>query len=132
MIANAVLKDMKLLSSETTIDPSKLRRQRILWREKEVQQHAAENKEIICLGFDGKQDLTLTQTCRYRRSVKEEHYSIVSFPGNTYIDHVVPETSKAADVAKEIMSVIMSTDSSASLQAVVCDGTNNNTGKTMA
>jgi hypothetical protein len=129
LIANAVLRDMKLLSSANTIDPAKLRRQRILWREKEVQQHADENKGIICLGFDGKQDLTLIQTSSYRRRVKEEHYCVISFPGSTYIDHVVPESSKAADVAKEIMSVIVSTDSSSSLRAVVCDGTNNNTGK---
>ena len=33
------------------------------------------------------------------------------------------------DVAKEILSVIRDTNSTESLSALVCDGTNNNTGK---
>ena len=66
-----------------------------------------------------------------RRSIKEEHYVIVSFPNNNYIDHVVPETGKAADIANKILSVIANTNSASTLQAVVCDGTVNNTGKKM-
>ena len=65
-----------------------------------------------------------------RRSIKEKHYVIVSFPGNKYIEHVVSENSKAADVAKEILSVITETNSTESITALVFDATNNNTGKT--
>ena len=61
--------------------------------------------------------------------MKEEHYVIVSFPDNKYVDHVVPESSRATDVANEIMSVLKETESTDTLQAIVCDGTNNNTGK---
>jgi hypothetical protein len=125
LLVNAFLKDMELLSSQTIIDPAKLRRQRKYWREREIEQHSAEAKNLICLGFDGKQDSTLL----HRRILKEEHYVIVAFPGETYIDHVVPQSSKAVDIGKEIMSIIVSTQSSLTLQAIVCDGTNTNTGK---
>ena len=129
LVVNAVLKDMNLLSAETAIDPAKLRRQRSIWRQKQVSKHAAQMQELICIGFDGKQDLTFVEISGVRRSIKEEHYVIVSFPNNNYIDHVVPETAKAEDVANELLSVIANTNSASTLQAVVCDGTVNNTGK---
>ena len=74
---NAVLKDMKLLSAETAIDPAKLRRQRGLWWQKQVSKHAAEMQELICIGFDEKKDLTFVEKSGIRRSIKEEHYVIV-------------------------------------------------------
>lgn len=129
IIVNAVLKDLNMLSSSTIIDPAKLRRQRKLFRDQVVKQHSDENSQLTCIGFDGKQDITLVKGSSCRRSITEEHYAIVSFPGNIYIDHVMPATSKAYDVTKEIMSVINDTNSVESLLAVVSDGTNNNTGK---
>ena len=30
-----------------------------------------------------------------RRTVKEEHYVVVSFPGDSYIDYVVPSSSNS-------------------------------------
>ena len=129
LIANAVLKDLSLLTAETAIDPAKLRRQRNFWREKEVEMQAVDLKELICIGFDGKQDITLTQTAGIRRKVKEEHYAIISYPENKYLDHVMPESSKANDITKEILSTVCDTNSSHTLAAVVCDVTVNNTGK---
>lgn len=96
---------------------------------KQVSKHAAEMQELICIGFDGKQDLTFAEMSGVRRNIKEEPYVIVSFPNNNYIDHVVPETGKAADIANKILSVIANTNSASTLQAVVCDGTVKNTGK---
>ena len=129
LIANAVLKDLCLLTAETAIDPAKLRRQRNLWREKEVEKQAVDMKELVCIGFDGKQDVTLAETAGVGRRIKEEHYAIISFPEEKYIDHVMPESSKANDIAKEILSTITETNSLQTLAAVVCDGTVNNTGK---
>jgi len=128
ILVNAVLKDMHAFSPKTIIDPSKLRRQRELWREKAIKEHEIACAKFICIGFDGKKDETLVETSGCKRIVHEEHYTIVSFPDSEYVDHVVPESSKAQDVCKEIMSVIVETQSTDSLQAVVCDGTNNNTG----
>ena len=83
----------------------------------------------MCSGFDRKQDMALVEETNCRGSMKEEHYVIVSFPDNKYVDHVVPESSRATNVANEIMSVLKETESTDTLQAIVRDGTNNNTGK---
>ena len=79
LIANAVLKDFSILTAETAIDPAKLRRQRNLWREKDVEKQAVDLKELVCIGFDGKQDVTLVQTSGVCRKIKE-HYAIISYP----------------------------------------------------
>lgn len=129
LIANAVLKDMGLLTAENCIDAAKLRRQRKVWSQAEIQRHAEDTKHLVCIGFDGKQDTTLVKESKVCRRVKEEHYVIVSYPNATYVDHVMPNTNRASDVAKEIISVITSTHSEDSLLALVCDGTVLNTGK---
>ena len=123
------MKDFSLLAAETAIDPAKLRRQRNFWRAKEVEKQTADMKELMCIGFDGKQDITLAETSGVRRKVKEEHYAIILYPDKKYIDHVMPESGKASDIAKEIISTITETNSLQTLSAVVCDGTVNNTGK---
>jgi len=129
IIANAVLKDLNLLTSQSIIDPAKIQRQRKYWRKREVAAHTEASKNLKCIGFDGKQDDTLIREAHKLRREKQEHYVIVSYPGDIYIDHVVPQTSKAADVMREIASVINETDSEESLQAILCDGTNVNTGR---
>lgn len=129
IIVNAVLKDMNIFSPKTVIDPAKLRRQRLLWRTKAIKDHGVINVNLTCIGFDGKKDSTLVKISDCKRTVSEEHYTIVSFPNSAYVDHVVPKSGKAQDVSKEILSVITETESTDSLQAVVCDGTNNNTGR---
>ena len=129
LIANAVLKDLDLITPENAIDPAKLRRQRNMWREKEVKKHAAEVQKILCIGFDGKQDITSVKTSGVQRNFKEEHYVIVSFPQNKYVNHVTPQSSKAVDIAQEILLSINNIKSSDTLAAVVCDGSVNNTGQ---
>ena len=86
-------------------------------------------KELICIGFDGKQDVTLAHFSGVRKKNKEEHYAIISYPEERYIGHVMPESSKTNDIAKEILSTITETNSLQTLAAVVCDGNVNNTGK---
>ena len=72
-------------------------------------------QELICIGFDGKTDLTFVEKSDIHRSIKEVHYVIVSFTNNNYINHVMPETGKAADVANEILSLIANTNSASTL-----------------
>ena len=62
LIVNAVLKDLGLLTPENALQPSKLRRQRDAWRKKSIQDHKEETEGIVCLGFDGKIDVTLKHT----------------------------------------------------------------------
>ena len=69
LLANAVLKDLELLSPENALHPCKLRCQRSAWRKKSVEIHKQENQGIVCLGFDGKIDLTLTQASSTRRKI---------------------------------------------------------------
>jgi len=129
LIANAILKDLSLLTEKSAIDPAKLRRQRDFWRKKEVEKQLTNTKELICIGFDGKRDVALSQISNVRRKINEEHYVIIAYPGETYIDHVTPVSCKAFDVATEIISIITKTNSLKTVAAVVCDGTVNNTGK---
>ena len=135
LIANALLKDLGLLSHENALDPSKLRRQRSAWRLTSVAAHKECNQGIVCLGFDGKIDATLSQCPgaagrkRFCRKVKEEHYVLVTFPSGKYLDHVVPSSGKSADVSQEILLALKDYKSEETLRAVVCDGTVVNTGK---
>ena len=92
IIANAVLKDLDLLTPQTTVDPAKIQRQRKYWRKQESEKRAEQHINLRCIGFDGKQDTTLVQKGHKRVTAKQEHYVVVSFPGNIYIDHVVPDT----------------------------------------
>src|SRR5579872_59989 len=62
IIVNAVLKDMHAFSPKTIIDPSKLRRQRELWRDKAIKDHEITCSKFTCIGFDGKKDSTLVET----------------------------------------------------------------------
>ena len=61
VIVNAVLKDISVLTTDTAIDAAKLRRQGDFWRGKEVEKHADDVKAVICIGFYGKQDITLVR-----------------------------------------------------------------------
>jgi len=54
---------------------------------------------------------------------------LVSFPSRSYIEHVVPGSEKADDIARKILSVIGGSKSEPTLRALVCDGTAVNTGK---
>jgi len=129
-IVNACLKDMNLNKEEFTLEPRKLRRQRILWRSKVVESRVEQLINLKCIGFDGRIDQTrLLDVDRVTRTKKEDHYVIVAYPGESYIDHVAPKTGQAKDIAAEILSVINETSSSETLTAVLCDSTNVNTGE---
>jgi len=61
----------------------------------------------------------LAHTSGVLRKIKEKHYEIISYPEERYIDHVMPESIKAIDIAKEIISTITETNSLQTLAAVV-------------
>lgn len=133
-VINACLKDLKLDVPENILDPAKLRRQRIHWREREVHSHLGNLQQLRCIGFDGRIDETRllttygTDQTRGQEKRKEDHYVIVSFPDGTYVDHVAPQSGKSDSVASEILSVLKERDSQKSLCAIVSDGTVVNTG----
>ena len=129
-IINAYLQDMGLNKEENLVEPTKLRRQRRMWRNKEASSHADRLKKLKCVGFDGKIDDTrLYKTRNVQRLSKEDHYVIVTYPEEEYVEHVAPQSGRAQDIAIEIQAVIRDTESVDSLCAVACDSTAVNTGE---
>ena len=129
-IVNAYLQDMRLNKPENLLEQTKLRRQRITWRSKAVSSHASRLKKLKCIGFDGKIDDTrLYKPGKVQRVLREDHYIIVAYPEEEHVEHVVPQSGKAHDIAVELESVINDTESIDSLCAVACDSTNVNTGE---
>jgi len=43
----------------------------------------------------------LAHTSGVLKKIKEEHCAIISYLKERYIDHVMPESSKAIDIAKD-------------------------------
>ena len=100
LIVNAALKNLNLLSDSAIIDPRKSCRQRVVWRKKEISEHQEITKRIPCLGFDGKIDNAFATSVGTQRTQKVDHYVSISYPGDKYVDHVVPESHKAIDICK--------------------------------
>lgn len=132
-IVNACLQDMKLDKPEYILEPSKLRRQRIYWRNRAVENRTRTLTNLISIGFDGRIDQTRLLEGEGQHSVhkikKEDHYVVVAYPGELYVDHASPQSGKASDIATEILSIIRETNSVDTLTAVLSDGTNVNTGE---
>ena len=129
-LINACLKDLKLDKPENILEPTKLRRQRIYWRDKGAESRSFDLRKLVCVGFDGRIDETrLFGPDGGQLTKKEDHYAIIAYPSEQYVDHIAPQSGKAEDISKEILSVIRDTDSTDTLCAVICDGTNTNTGE---
>lgn len=66
----------------------------------------------------------------FRRTLKEEHYSLIQEPGSIYIGHVSPSSSSATNIAKVITSYLsQNCISPEKLEVIGCDGTVTNTGR---
>ena len=89
-----------------------------------------------CIGFDGKRDVTQVieesfeggETIRSKRTKREEHLVYVAEPGGTYIDHSTLDSGTSKSVTRNVTDLVRETESENTLQAVLADGTNVNTG----
>lgn len=86
------------------------------------------------LYFDGRKVKTLEQfkqgTKYNRKTIVEEHLSLVQEPGSKYMGHVTPKSGTALSVASSISKFLDENNITTSeVTAVGCDGTNVNTGK---
>jgi hypothetical protein len=135
-IASSVLHDLGLATKEEDsliIDKNKVRRERKSYRTILQDDSTKETNLIQGLYFDGRKDNTLTidkinQKC-FRRTVKEEHYSIIKEPGSIYIGHVSPTTGTAKEIANAILDHLKSSNILLDeLDVIGCDGTVTNTG----
>lgn len=90
-----------------------------------VSKSDAENQRLICLGFDGRKDEMKTE----KGNVKEEHIVLVKQPEGVYINHLTPDDGKARSIAEELITTIVDSDSTDSLDALLSDGTAVNAGR---
>lgn len=66
----------------------------------------------------------------YRRTVTEEHISLIDEPGSTYLGHTSPSDGSAVALQRSMMDCLSLNNISVDkLVAVACDGTNVNTGQ---
>ena len=84
--------------------------------------------------FDGRKDKTLVNRNEgrkyYRKTVIEEHISLIQEPESVYLNHISPPKSSAKKTAEFIAEFIATTKIDVEkLIAIGCDGTNVNTGR---
>lgn len=128
-ILNAFQVDIGRISSENSkflIDPKKI------WRERNrVRQFEAKNRDsqlpaqdLTALYFDGRKDVTYIN--RTGSKAQEEHVAVVAEPGGEYLTHFSPDSSKAIDQVKELISIVGGDKNN--IKVFGCDGTAVNTG----
>jgi len=135
-VASAVLEDLGLITasdSTNVIDQSKVRRERKKTRD-ELCSREPDSVGLRCLGFDGRKDKTIVNTKEgskyYRRTIVEEHVSLIEEPGSKYIGHISPCGGSATKIKQSIMNHFTTNNISVDkLVAIGCDGTNVNTGR---
>lgn len=135
-IASSVLQDFGIVTDvdhTKVIDKNKLRREKSVNRS-ELQMHNKDkHNPLQGLYFDGRKDNTLVvekvNAKQFRRTIKEEHYSILKEPGSVYIGHVSPSSGTAQNIADSIISHLIDAGFSLDeLDVIGCDGTVTNTG----
>lgn len=133
-IASSVLHDFGVITdshSSSVIDKNKIRR--------EKQNINAElctksvGLPLLGLYLDGRKDDTFVieqaHSKRYRRIIKEEHYSLIQEPGSLYVGHVTPNSGSSEDIVKSLISYLSERGISLdNLSVIGCDGTAVNTG----
>ncbi|KAI6657035.1 hypothetical protein LOD99_11218, partial [Oopsacas minuta] len=133
-IGQAQLQDYGTITPEEDsqiIDRNKLRRSRFSVR-KELANEAHETiNDISAIYFDGCKDQTRVLVERedghlHQDTTNEEHYTVLSEPGNQYVAHVTPSFCSAKDIPRELTDLCRERNSN--LMAVGADGTRVNTG----
>ncbi|KAI6646067.1 hypothetical protein LOD99_9515 [Oopsacas minuta] len=133
-IANAVLQDYGIITQEEDsqiIDRNKLRRSRFSVRKELANESHETINDISAIYFHGRKDQARVLVERedghlHQDTANEEHYIVLSEPGNQYVAHITPSSGKAKDIAKELTDLCRERNSN--LMAVGADGTRVNTG----
>ena len=91
-----------------------------------IQDHASKINSIECLGFDGKKS-----QARTKNSGTEvlDKITVVGQPGSFYVDHFVPKSGTALNIASDMVHVMEKFDSKESMVALQADGCRTNTGE---
>lgn len=136
-IASSVLVDYGVITSDDfseVIDRSKIRRERHKYRESLRAESANSSTDLRGLYFDGRKDKTLTQEQAggtfHRRTVTEEHVSLIQEPDSIYLGHTTPVRGSADCIKQTILDFFETKNINVqNLAAVGCDGTAVNTGR---
>lgn len=135
-VVSSVLKDVGIVTDDDrshVVDKCKIRREKKAIR-REFQNQSTEERNLLQgLYFDGRKDNTLViekvNQKHFRRTIQEEHYSIIQEPRSVYVGHVTPSSGSAQNICNSIISHL--TDGGFSLDeldVLGCDGTVTNTG----
>lgn len=132
-LASALLQDLNVVTPDNhtaVIDKSKVFRERLKYRKNIV---STRTTEIIALYFDGRKDETITKEIvrgkSVRKTVQEEHISLVEEPGSTYFGHVTPKSGSGKDIVASILNHMKEACiDKKTIKALGCDGTATNTG----
>lgn len=132
-VASAVLDDLGMIAETGVIDRNKIRRARTAARSK-MQTQDKVTEPPISIYFDGRKDKTLTTEGKGRtqrkRTINEEHITILQEPSSSYLGHVCPSSGTAESICREILVFLNSNFVDTSkIKAIGCDGTSVNTGK---
>lgn len=134
-IASSVLHDLGVVTDSDpshVVDKNKIRREKQSVKI-ELCSKSAATLPLLGLYFDGRKDETLfieqAHSKRFRRVIKEEHYSLIQEPSSVYVGHVTPKSGSSEDIAKSVITYLGDQDiSTGSLTVIGCDGTAVNTG----
>lgn len=135
-VASSVLQDFGIITDydhTNVIDKNKLRREKSLNRSKLQMLNKDKHNPLQGLYFDGRRDDTLIiekiKSKQFRRTKKEDHYSILQEPGSVFVGHVSPSSGSAENIANSILSYLTEAGFSIDeLDVIGCDGTVTNTG----
>ena len=144
-LLNAALKDLNIIKDgkdKDAVDKYKIRRGRDSYRQK--QKVKMKNKVeaaggLTCLGADGKRDkktrkrvVEIIDGKEFDKNVvtSEEHVAYTMEPSGEYLCHSTIDKDKGTGrgLADDFIDVLADHNSSGSIEAVVADGTNVNTG----
>lgn len=135
MIVTSLLKGVGLVSRDApglVTDRSKIRREKSKVREEMKIRKQPRSFPLKVLYFDGLEDNMITQikqgTTFYRRTVKEEHITIITAPRSNYLGHVVPQSENAQDICDSIHQLVLKEMDFQELTVIGCDRTVVNTG----
>lgn len=111
-IASSVLEDIDLITdteASNVIDCYKIRRERYRPR-KSLQANQLNTDQLHGIYFsrqkDDKMVIERTESKQFRRTIKEEHYSIIKEPGSVYLGHVSPNPGSSKDIVASIIACL--------------------------
>ena len=126
------------ITENLTVDRYKIRRSKDSFARKQKAKKREETKDgIECFGTDGKRNkktrMTKTITVNGVEEEKhfvgtEEHIVYTHEPKGEYLDHTTPKYGTGRGLATDFVDVLADNNSTESLCAICCDGTNVNTG----